>query len=720
MRITGTVIDIYQPRQGEPWGIATVTVGDDESVIEKVVGAVGMARVGERLEAEGAWVDDRRYGRQFKAGEVDILPPTKLPAIARFLAATVSGIGESRALKIVEHFGPETMAILDMSPSRLREVKGIPSIDRVIESYQAVRCTKHRDVLLYLTAAGIGPKLASRIIERYGDNAKTRIEADPYALTNDFAGVGFVTCDKIADQIGIPADDGRRVRAALVYHLSEECEGQGHTHLPTEGLVDRLGTLMRKTRDVSTLAIRTFLAELLSEGVIVFEDARLYSARTHRAERAVAERLAVLVGNRGEPRGDEAEEGIASVEAEGRIRLTDEQRTAVFEATAGGITVLTGGPGTGKSATTRAILRAFDAMGHTYALCAPTGKAAARCTEATGVPATTVHRLLGYREGGFEYNADNHLYLDVLVVDETSMVDLSLMGAIVAALPPAASLVLVGDVDQLPSVQPGDVLNDVIKSGAATVVTLTTIHRQGKGSAISLAAAAVNSGKVPAGPSPLADPDAEFAILPLEHGPDIADAVVDLVLRARTLWGVDPVSEVQVLTPMRKHACGVYELNRRLQDALNPHFTDELMTKRGDRFRPGDKVMQTKNDYEREVVNGMVGRVAEVHPGDGQLLVDFDGQVVTYEPEDLAHLVLSYACTVHKFQGSEIPVVVFPLEPAHWFMQFRALVYTGVTRAKKRCVLVGDVKKAATRYRSKKRDERTTWLAERLRIATGR
>lgn len=727
-QLEATVIDVFQPKKGEAWGVATVTTGHVSDSVSRqstrdtisVVGSVGMAKIGEVLVATGRWVDHPTYGRQFKAETVAFKPPTKREPLIRFMASTVSGIGETRAAMIVDHFGTDAMHILDERPDLLRTVPGLPHslVPKMVEAYKVARCTKHRDILLYLQTAGIGPKLSARIVEKYGERAEEVISEDPYVLMTEFAGVGFVTCDKIADQLGIPANDRRRVRAALVHHITEDCEGQGHTHLQTEGLVDRLGDKMRKTRDVETSVIRTYLKELLDEGTIVFEGGRLYLARTHQTEITVATRLVEIAESRRAVVPGVANEAIAWAEAEDGITLTDEQRAAVLAATAGGLMVATGGPGVGKTVVTRAICRALDNLRISYALCAPTGKAAQRSSEATGRSASTIHRLLGFRGDGFEYNASNQLGAGAVIVDETSMVDLTLARALLVAMRPGTALVLVGDVDQLPSVMPGSVLDDVISSGLATVVRLTTIHRQCKGSAISLAAAAVNAGGRPEGPNPYSEPGAEFAVVPLKESERIADATVDLVLRAREVWGFDPVREVQVITPMKKYASGVIELNRRLQQALNPvKLGVGEVRAHGDAFRPGDKVMQTKNDYQRMVFNGMVGYVVEVDPQSNRLTVGFadDDEVVAYDREDLAHLVLAYASTVHKFQGDQCMAIVMPLDPSHWFMQFRALIYTGVTRARKRCVLVGDVGKAQSRYRAKKRDERITWLASRMR-----
>lgn len=729
-RIEATITDVFQPTKGETWGVATCTDGrmvGTRPLTISVVGAVGMAKIGETLVADGTWVNHPTYGRQFKAETVAFKAPTKREPLIRFLASTVSGIGETRAAMIVDHFGTDAMRILDARPDLLRMVPGLPRslVPKMVEAYKVARCTKHRDILLYLQTAGVGPKLAGRIVEKYGTQAEAKIAEDPYILMTDFSGVGFLTCDKIADQLGIPANDRRRVRAALVHHITEDCEGQGHTHLPTEGLVGRLGDKMRKTRDVETTAIRTYLKELLDEGTIVFEDGRLYLSRTHQTEVTVATRLVEIAQSRRAVVPGVADEAIAWAEATDGVTLTDEQRAAVLAATAGGLLCLSGNPGTGKSLCTRAIVRALDNLRISYALCAPTGKAAQRSTEATGRHATTIHRLLGFKGDGFEMNAGNQLSAGVVLIDETSMVDLTLARALLVAMRPGAALVLVGDVDQLPSVMPGSVLDDVISSGLATVVRLTTIHRQGKGSAISLAAATVNAGGRPEGPSPYSEPTAEFGVVALKESERIADATVDLVLRAREVWGFDPVREVQVITPMKKYASGVHELNKRLQEALNPlrlgmggEDGGGEVRAHGDAFRPGDKVMQTKNDYQRMVFNGMVGYVASVDPQSNRLTVAFadgDDEVVAYDREDLAHLVLAYASTVHKFQGDQQVAIVMPLDPSHWFMQFRALVYTGITRARKRCVLVGDVAKAQSRYRAKKRDERITWLASRMR-----
>ena len=715
-KIRGVVDSVYQHRPGAAWGLATIMTKEGQPVPAN--GGVGMLKVGEEVEVAGAWDKHPKYGKQFKVKLVTVIEPTTKTGIARYLALEVAGLGPKSASRVCNFFGDDVLAILDKDPERLREVEGLRSMDGIIESYKAARAggTHERDLIMLLESAGIGPKHSRSIAKQLGKDGAEQIREDPYQLMS-LAGVGFKLCDQLADGLDIPKNDPRRLRAAILYHFTRECSEKGHTHLPTEGIMDKIHELLG---NVDMQEARDAMKALLKMERLIHEDGRLYERPIYEAEIKVAKWLARIAGNsRPTPDAIEAADHvIADIAAKEGFELSDEQAKAVLASAKGGITVLTGGPGTGKTAATKAIVQALGRLAVDYAICAPTGKAAVRSTEATGVRASTVHMLLGFAGNEFGYNAKNPLPNDAVIVDECSMVDLKLMRALLAALPEEATLVLVGDIDQLPSVGAGNVLRDVIDSGVANVVRLGHIYRQGEGSPIPVASADVNKGRIPIG-GPL--PKSGFYVDKYKDGASAADRVVDMVKRANELWGVDPVKDVQVLTPMKAHKCGVNELNKRLQEALNPvEFGTPVHTRGKVSFRPGDKVMQTKNDYGRIVFNGMSGLIAEVHPRDNPdaiLTVDFGDRPdpVAYDNEDLANLVLAYAATIHKSQGSQFPVVVLPLDSSHWFMHWRSIIYTGMTRASQACALVGDIRKAHSRYRSKIGEDRTTFLAERIK-----
>jgi exodeoxyribonuclease V alpha subunit len=658
-----------------------------------VVGHLPQAIAGEYIEAAGEWVVDKNHGPQFKADNLRTTPPHTAEGIARYLGSgLVKGIGKTYARKIVDVFGERTLDVIDKSPAYLTQVKGIgpKRIERIREGWHEQKAV--RSILIFLQSHGIGTARAVRIYKQYGDSAVEQVRANPYRLATDIWGVGFRTADELALRLGIPRDAPQRAQAA-VRHVLQEAASDGHVGLPEELLVEETARLTQISTDQVREAIEALRVadEVIRESKADAEEVLLYLKPLYLAEVGLARSVRDLRGGPHPLAVADAGKALAWAEARMGIEFAAAQRDAVRAALTEKVLVLTGGPGTGKTTIVRAIIELYRARNRTVALCAPTGRAAKRLSEATGREARTIHRLLEYDAalGGFRRSKDNPIEADLVVVDETSMADVALANQLLRAVAPETAVVLVGDVDQLPSVGPGSVLRDLIDSGAVAVVRLTQIHRQAGSSWIVRAAHAVNHGDEPA--SAPAGGDGDFFVIEVEDENTIVDRVITLVKdRIPARFGLDPFADVQVLAPMNKTTTGVRNLNARLQEALNPAVRrDRDVHRYGSVFRPGDKVLQTRNNYTREVFNGDIGRVTNVDPIDQVLTVTFDGRGVDYDFGDLDELQLAYAITIHQSQGSEYPAVVIPLHTTHFIMLRRNLLYTGLTRGKKLVVLVG-------------------------------
>jgi exodeoxyribonuclease V alpha subunit len=690
--------------------------GEAVTVIGELVGA----SEGMPLRLRGQYVVDRKWGRQFKVTTFQLRTPATALGIEKFIGSgLIPGIGPELAKRVVAKFGMDTLEVIEKHPERLAEVIGIgPS--RAGSISQAFAAHRHvQDVMVFLQGHGVSAAYAARIVKKYGKDAIRIVTDNPYRLARDVWGIGFRTADGIAAKLGIARDAPARLEAGLVFALEQSSE-DGHLHVPQDELLARTAELL--SIGAETLPPRLDILEL--RGDVVREplgDRGICVAlpELRRAEAQAAEWLAELARSHLRPIALPVSDAINAFETVTGLELATQQRAAVEAALRDPCVVITGGPGVGKTTIVKAIVHLARLGRRSVSLAAPTGRAAKRLAEATGVEAMTIHRLLEYQpqQGGFTRGRDEPLDADVVIIDEASMVDALLFHALVAAVQPGAQLVLVGDVDQLPSVGPGNVLGDVIDSGAATVIRLTEIFRQAAQSKIVLSAHKINHGELPDLDTPPGAATDFFFIG--RDDPEAARAtIVELVAeRIPARFGLAAIADVQVLTPMHRGDLGTAALNRALQDKLNPAGGPELV--RGDRtFRRGDKVMQLRNDYDRNVFNGDIGVIESLEPEAGVLRVDFgDKKIVTYERGELDQLVHAYAVSVHKSQGSEYAAVVIPLVTQHFMMLQRSLLYTAVTRGKKLVVLVGTKRAVQLAVRNVDAKKRYTWLAERVRSA---
>jgi exodeoxyribonuclease V alpha subunit len=656
-----------------------------------VVGHAAAIAAGEFVTATGWWVTDREHGLQFKATRLSATQPTTVEGIEKYLASgMIRGIGPVYARKLVRAFGEAVFDAIEQAPARLREVAGIgpKRAERIVAGWADQKAI--REIMLFLHANGVGTSRAVRIFKTYGQEAVAIITENPYRLARDIRGIGFRTADQVAAKLGIAKEAMIRVRAGLSYGLSEAI-GDGHCGLP----VDELTRTTAELIEVDPGLIRQALDLELADGELVADTVDgagcVFLAGLHRAEKAIAERLRDLAAGRPPWPPIDVEKAIPWVEGRTGLTLAQSQREALRLAVSSNVLVITGGPGVGKTTIVNSILKVLRAKDVRVALCAPTGRAAKRLTESTGLDARTVHRLLEAdpKTGGFKRLEDNPLDCDLLVVDETSMVDVPLMRALLRAMPRNAALFIIGDVDQLPSVGPGQVLADVIASGAVPVICLTEVFRQAAASRIVTNAHRINRGEMPELTSP---EGSDFYFVEAAEPEDAARKLLSVITdRIPARFGLDPIRDVQVLCPMNRGGLGARALNVDLQRALNPPG-EQRVERFGWTFGPGDKVMQVVNDYQRDVFNGDLGIVGAIDQENGTLTVGFDGREVEYAFGELDELVLAYATTIHKSQGSEYPAVVIPLVTQHYAMLARNLLYTGVTRGKRLVVLVGQRK----------------------------
>jgi exodeoxyribonuclease V alpha subunit len=728
-----------------------------------VVGHAAEISAGEWVTVSGTWVNSREHGQQFKAAFLRASPPTTAEGIEKYLGSgMIRGIGPIYASKLVTAFGAEVFEVIEQAPERLREVPGIGRVraGRIAQAWADQKVV--REIMVFLHSHGVGTARAVRIFKTYGNDAVQVMAENPYRLARDIRGIGFRTADAIAARLGIEATAMIRLRAGINYALLE-ASGEGHCGLPTAELLKLAGellaverpapsppadpkapqgsgqdgsaakpTLLRETPakrvPLEPAVIQAALDLELSEGSVVADalagEAAIFLAHLHRDERRIADVLQELA--QGAPPWGQIDAGKAITWVEQRLglELAASQKAAVQQALASKVLVITGGPGVGKTTLINAILRILAAKKLRIQLCAPTGRAAKRLAETTGLEAKTIHRLLEFDPAayGFRRNAELPLECDLLVVDETSMVDVPLMASLLTAIPPEAALLLVGDVDQLPSVGPGQVLADGITSGAVPVARLTEVFRQAASSRIITTAHAINAGTIPDLRPPSEGGSTDFYFLPAET-PEQAVALILKVVGERipARFGFDPIGQVQVLCPMARGGCGSRSLNIELQQLLNPDPAEQV-ERFGWRFAPGDKVMQIANDYEKEVFNGDVGTIDAIDADNSELSVLFPSseagvagsRTVVYGWGELDHLVPAYACTIHKSQGSEYPAVVIPLLTQHYAMLQRNLVYTGLTRGKQLVVLVGQKKALAMAIKNHLGRRRHTKLAEWL------
>jgi len=683
-----------------------------------VVGHAATINAGEFVSATGWWTTDRDHGLQFKAASITTTQPTTLEGIEKYLGSgMIRGIGPVYAHALVTGFGEGVFDLIEQEPHRLREVTGIGKkrAARIVAGWADQKAI--REIMLFLHAHGVGTSRAVRIYKTYGQDAIALISENPYRLARDIRGIGFRTADQVAAKLGIEKEAMIRVRAGLSFGLAE-ATGQGHCGLPVAELTRSTSDLIEVGAGLIGDALRLELGDGELVADIVDGEACVFLAGLYRSEQAIAERLRLL--SRGRPPWPviDASRALPWVEARTGLALAPSQQEALRLAVDAKVLVITGGPGVGKTTLVRSVLQVLGAKGVRVALCAPTGRAAKRLAESTGLEARTIHRLLEADPGtgGFKRGEAHPLDCDLLVVDEASMVDVPLMRALLMALPDASALLLVGDVDQLPSVGPGQVLADVIASAAVPVVRLTEVFRQAAQSRIITNAHRINGGRMPE----LTAPDgSDFYFIKAAEPEDAARKLLAVVRdRVPARFGLDPVRDVQVLCPMNRGSLGARMLNIELQRVLNPPG-EQRVERFGWTYGPGDKVMQVTNDYERDVFNGDLGIVTGLDMEEGTLLVSFEGREVEYGFGELDELALAYATTIHKAQGSEYPAVVIPLATQHYAMLARNLLYTGVTRGKRLVVLVGSRKALSMAVRNAGARRRWSKLREWLAPARG-
>ena len=717
-RLRGQIERVTYSSEESGYTVLRVKVAGRRDLIT-VVGSFANPKAGEVLNMSGEWSSHPKYGEQFKVVFYQVAVPATAAGIEKYLGSgLIKGIGPKMAKRIVKIFGEQTLDIIEKEPEKLSRVEGIGK-HRIAMIAKAWEDQKEiREVMIFLQSHGVSSAYAARIFKHYGKQAITLVQENPYRLAYDIYGIGFLTADKIASQLGFAKDSPLRAEAGLLYVLHTLVE-EGHVFYPFEPLLahamDLLG-IADKALLVQACERLTWEKRLVVEHLATPSPMDVvYLSAYHLAECQVAEQLAKLLAAQASLRKVDAPKALAWAEEKSGLRLAPKQREAVMASLTQKMLIITGGPGTGKSTILNVILRIYGAISRRILLAAPTGRAAKRMTEVTGREAKTIHRLLSYdfKKGGFKKNEEDPLDCDLLVLDEVSMVDLLLFYHLLKAVPKSAKFIVVGDIDQLPSVGAGAVLHDLIASAAVPVVCLREIFRQSQTSSIISNAHKIIHGEALSFPN-AAEDDMFFME---EADPEkVLETIVGLVkTRLPRKYGWHPVNDIQVLTPMNRGAMGTQRLNEALQEALNPHGQ---AIARGNRvFRLGDKVMQIRNNYDKEVFNGDIGCISRVDPENQDITITVDGRDVVYDYQDLDEIVLAYAISIHKSQGAEYPVVVMPVCTQHYVMLQRNLLYTGVTRGKKLVVLIGTRKALGIAIRNTSQTRRYTALAVRLNQA---
>ena len=686
-----------------------------------IVGNLAALNVGETVKALGHWVNHKQFGRQFAVERFESVLPRTIVGIKRYLGSgLIKGIGDTFADRIVDKFGERTLEVIDLFSARLREVDGIgpERAKRIKEAWTAQKSV--RDIMIFLQGHGIGSSHAAKIFKQYGENAIVVVRENPYRLAKDISGIGFRTADGIAAKLGIEKDSIHRLKAGVV-HTLDRATDEGHTCLPREELIEHARELL----EAEVAPIENAINLLSAGGEVIIEDDYVYLTRLHKSERGVATKIHELHAAPLTLPSIDLDKALVWVQQKTGVELAAAQQNAIKTALTSKICVITGGPGVGKTTIVNSIVKILQAKKSKVLLAAPTGRAAKRMSEATGAPAQTIHRLLKYEphEGGFTHNERRPLKGDIIIIDEVSMLDIPLAHHLLRAIPLTASLVFVGDVDQLPSVGPGNFLRDLIDSACVPVIRLTEIFRQAKNSFIITNAHLVNEGRMPVFDSPQ---ESDFFFI-AEEDPEKVLATIKTLCSERVpkKFGFDPMRDVQVLTPMHKGLCGSENLNRELQATLNASGPN--VQRFGRTYRVGDRVMQVRNNYDKDVFNGDLGRVKRIDLVEQQVIVEIDEpgakdstREIPYEFTDMDELLPAYAISVHKSQGNEYPCVIVPLLTQHFVLLQRNLLYTAITRGKKLVILVGSKKALTIAVRNNKTAARYSRLRERLRSLTAK
>jgi len=721
--LSGQIERITYNNEENGFTIARVKVYGQRDLVT-IVGNLIAPTPGEILKMRGEWANHPKFGEQFKVVEYETKVPATVYGIQRYLGSgLIKGLGPVMAKRIVKKFGKETLDVIENEINELANVEGIGKKRIAMIKNPWDEQKEIRDVMIFLQAHGVSSGYATKIFKEYGNRSVAVVKENPFRLATDIFGIGFVTADSIAEKLGFPKDSGQRIEAGILYVL-HKLSDEGHVYYPYEELIIKSLEILGVDREVVVKA----LGILAAGKKIVFEDLNnsieefkennkaVYLAKFHLCETGISDRLKALALSPKSIRNVDTDKAIKWVQKQLSITLAKNQVSAVRSSLKEKVLVITGGPGTGKTTIINAILKIFSRLGVRIMLAAPTGRAAKRMGETTGFEARTIHRLLefSFAKGGFRKNEKRPLSCDLLVVDETSMIDTILMYHLLKAVPSGATLILVGDVNQLPSVGAGNILKDIIESNAVPVARLNEIFRQAKESRIIVNAHKINQGVIPSfETSHLHNQDNDFYFIQQEDPDRVLEIILELVkVRIPQRFGFDPVNDIQVLTPMHKGVAGAGNLNKELQKMLNPGPEGII---RGDRnYRVSDKVMQIRNNYDKEIFNGDIGRITQIYPENQQLVIAFDGREVTFDFSDLDEIVLAYAVSVHKAQGSEFPAVVIPVLTQHYILLQRNLIYTAVTRGQKLVVMVGTRKALAIGVKNDKTKKRFTYLSYRL------
>lgn len=710
--ISGTVERITFFNEEKRYCVAKARCEGERDLVT-IVGTFASINVGEFLEMSGRWDNHREYGKQFKVESYKVALPTTVFGIKKYLGSgLIRGIGPKMAERIVAFFGEKTIEVIDRAPKRLLEIEGIGEwrLAQIAESWKTQ--SEIRNIMLFLQKYDISPSLAARIYKKYGEKSVAVLNENPYRLADDIHGVGFKIADRVALSMGIAENSAVRQRAALVFCLNEE-SGEGHVFVTKSRLHEMLGEYVQ----IAPEEFEKLVSGMAGENILVVENGdEVYLEPLHFCEKKVAENILNILRTRPKKVIAETAAVVSKIEKSSKIKYSEIQLDAINKALLSKVMVLTGGPGTGKTTTIRGIIRALRMLGLTVLQCAPTGRAAKKMEESTGSLSKTIHRLLEFAPGTseqFQRNSSSPLECDVLICDETSMIDIVLMHHLLKAVAPATKLIMIGDINQLPSVGAGSVLRDIIDSGVVPSVCLTQIFRQDEASLIVTNSHRINGGEFPYLPDKSSDALSDFYFIEKEEPGPCAALILKMVSeRIPEKFGLDPINDVQVLCPMYRGECGVNVLNSMLQKALNRSGGEIFHKTRS--FRLGDKVIQTENDYKKGVFNGDIGRITDLRAQDNSLTVEFPQGAVEYEYNDLDTIELAYAITIHKSQGSEYPAVVVPILTSHFIMLQRNLLYTAVSRARRLVILVGSRKAVYIALKNDRVARRNSGLTRRL------
>lgn len=718
--LSGTIERVTFHNEENGYCVLRVSMSDARKT-QTVVGNCAAPNAGEEIAARGEWIEDDQYGSQFRASEISTSEPDNLKGIERYLGSgLIDGIGPTYAKKLVNKFGPEVFNIIDDRSKRLEEVEGIGPKRRkeIKKSWEKQKSV--RRIMVFLHQHGISTARAVRIYKTYGDESIKKLKNNPYRLSHDLHGVGFKTADTIASKLGINFDDWSRIEAGLQFAL-QTATGNGHCALPETELIESATELL----GVDQIKIEDCLKKIITKSEVIRDEINsvpmIFPPQLIASEKIVSQKILNLASKKPDYPKVEIEKALSWCQKKIGYPLAEGQRKAVELALRERVLIITGGPGVGKTTILRSVLMILRAKKVAPILCAPTGRAAKRMSETTGLEASTIHRLLEFKgqSGKFAHDENNPVEGDLFIVDEASMIDIQLMSSFLRALPKNAHLILVGDVDQLPSVGPGSVLSDMIQSNELPVARLNEIFRQSSESRIITAAHEINEGILPIELSKSArnNPNSDFFFISSDEPDKTAETIANIVsLRVPEKLGLDPVNDIQVITPMHRGSLGTQALNRKLQDSLNPASESTFEIERfGARYRVGDKVIQTRNNYDKETLNGDIGKVIEISTDPGKVIIQFSGQrTVSYEPGELDEISPGFAITVHKSQGSEFPCVVIPVSTQHFLLLQRNLLYTAITRGSQVVVLVGQKKAAAMAVKNIDTKERYRGLLQRL------